>query len=246
MSYPIRPPNLCLISTEQKLDSRESAVQCLKLFGKTLLVKDAHEISCSIPRTCKPEFLQRSDGISSFPWGVVPLSSAMSTPNYVFGASCNRSNDAQSDICNPRTMTDNPNPMDSCWSVPQPWFTLYGGGAPLSSLAVHNPRPIKVQPLCMKKEKLGKDEQDEGSSSGSSTDLVSPSSETEKTFLERRGDFGSSFSSYKLSKRISADSANCGKGFVPYKRCSREKGSLISLKGNAEVQEKQRSAFVCS
>ncbi|KAL0423439.1 UNVERIFIED_CONTAM: protein REVEILLE 1 [Sesamum radiatum] len=114
---------------------------------------------------------------------------------------------------------------------------------------VHSPIPIKAQLSCDKKEKLDNDEQKEGSSTSSNTDsfLGAPTDggknwgiDSCRLSLERKGTEGKAFSSYKLSKRISANSLNCRKGFVPYKRCFAEPESTISSTETAEEREKQR------
>lgn len=57
-----------------------SAVQCLKLFGKTLLVKDSSGTSFSTTENCKPESADnRSEGDASFPLKVIPLKLSLET-----------------------------------------------------------------------------------------------------------------------------------------------------------------------
>ncbi|KAI3462225.1 hypothetical protein Pfo_018888 [Paulownia fortunei] len=233
-------------------DPNEPAPQSLKLFGKTLLVMDPHGPSYSTLGTCKPESFDNREGTCSFPWTVLPLKFPTSTSEYVWSAFSDRSpmpvysTEIKSDLLYTQMKSDKLNPMDACCPVPFPWLTLCGN-ASHSTLEVHNPTPIKAQSLCGKKEKMDNNEK-EGSSTGSNTDLVGASAHGGKNgdvdscplSLERKGKEEKSFSSYKLSKRISANSLNCRRGFVPYKRCFAEQDSTISSTATAEEREKQR------
>ncbi|KAL7143783.1 hypothetical protein ABFS83_08G215000 [Erythranthe nasuta] len=157
------PPKLDLVQEGPK-EELAANIQCLKLFGKTLLVA--------------PDFSN----------GRVPINTCN-----------NNNNNIGNDIFNPDTMSDGTNPImhsSTCSPVPLPWLTFYDAG-PLSIRELHNPKPVKAQP-------------NEGSSSsGSNIDIVSGLSEN----VEK------SFSPYKSSKKISADSKT---GFVPYRRCSQK------------------------
>lgn len=230
-----------------KGDPNESATQSLKLFGKTFLVMDPHV------RTCKPESFDKRDETCSFPWRVVPLKFPMSTSEDIWSAFSDRSpmpvysTEIKGDLLYAQITTDKSNPMDGCSAAPFPWLTLRSN-ASHSTLEVHSPTPIKAQSLYAKKEKPDNDEQKEGSSSGSNTDLVGVSAHGGKNWdidscllrVERKRKEIKSFSSYKFSKRISANSLNCRRGFVPYKRRFAEQDSTISSTETAEEGEKQR------
>ncbi|KAK4430478.1 protein REVEILLE 1 [Sesamum alatum] len=218
-------PNTAMV----KEDRSESAAQSLKLFGKTLLVADPHGPSRSTPGTCKSESFDVSEGSCSFPLRVVPLK--FPTCNYEY-----------------EYTTDKSSPLDARHPVPFPWLTLCSD-ASSSTPEVHSPIPIKAQLLCDRKETMDNDEQKEGSSTSSNTEyfLGAPADPGKNWGInncclsfERKGTEGKSFSSYKLSKRISANSVNCRKGFVPYKRCFAEPESTISSTETAEEREKQR------
>ncbi|KAL2252788.1 UNVERIFIED_CONTAM: Protein REVEILLE 1 [Sesamum indicum] len=227
-----------------KEDPSESAAQSLKLFGKTLLVADPRGPSYLTPETCKAESFDISDGSCSFPLRVVPLKFPKCNYEYESSAFPDRSPV-------PVYTTDKLSPVDARHPVPFPWLTLCSD-ASSSTQEVHSPIPIKAQLLCDKKEKLDNDEQKEGSSTSSNTDnFLGASPDGGKNWginschlsLKRKGTEGKSFSSYKLSKRISANSLNCRQGFVPYKRCFAEPESNISKTETAEEREKQRIRF---
>ncbi|KAL0462845.1 UNVERIFIED_CONTAM: protein REVEILLE 1 [Sesamum latifolium] len=222
-----------------KEDPSESAAQSLKLFGKTLLVADPRGPSRLTPETCKAESFDISEGSCLFPLRVVPLK--FPKCNYEYESS------AFPDRSVPVYTTDKSSPVDGHHPVPFPWLTLCSD-ASSSTPEVHSPIPIKAQLLCDKKERLDNDEQKEGTSTSSNTDnFLGPPTDGGKNWgidscrlsLERKGTEGKSFSSYKLSKRISANSLNCRKGFVPYKRCFAEPESISSTE-TAEEREKQR------
>ncbi|KAL3845068.1 hypothetical protein ACJIZ3_002471 [Penstemon smallii] len=181
-------------------DSKESFGSYLKLFGKTLLVKNPQKPNHSVLDQCKSEPINKIEESGLF----VPLS-------------CKEGKN--------QTTCDYNSPD------PLPWLTLRGG-ASLSTLEVHSPTPIKAHHVSYnEREKLDKDE---GSSTGSNSAT---------TDGEKNGKVGkSSFSSYKLSKIISANSVNFRKGFVPYKRCLVvENGSNISPTETGQEREKQRT-----
>lgn len=220
-------PNPELLSQDGALAQEDqSAVQCLKLFGKTLLVNDSHGTSFSTMETCELESLDKREGDHLFPLKVIPLKFA---PEHA-SSSSSRSpifwNEIKSDLCNPQTTTTDKSSLeDACSEAPFPWLTLSG-----PTQQVHNPTPVKGQ-LRDRKESLDKNEQNEVSSSGSTTDLVS--------VAERKGN-AKSFSC-RISKRSSADSEGCRKGFVPYKRRSHERNHYDDRR--VEEPVKQRSCI---
>lgn len=108
-------------------------------------------------------------------------------------------------------------------ATPFPWLSLRTD-ASYSAMEVHSPTPIRAQSSYPKREKMDCDEQKEGSSSDSNNESVSRKEERP-------------FSSYKLSKRISA---NCRRGFVPYKRCFMEQDSTVSSTESNQERENQR------
>ncbi|PIM97310.1 hypothetical protein CDL12_30220 [Handroanthus impetiginosus] len=222
------PLELELSSQNIKEDLNESAAQSLKLFGKTFSVVDPRGSSYSTDKT---------EGACVFPWRVVPLKVPMSwgsfsdsSPTSAYSTEINFST---------RKMSDESN---KCCAIPFPWLTLCNNSSH-STLEVHSPTPIKPRPSCDKKDN---DEQKEGSVTGSNTDSVSASTHEGKNreadsshvSLERNTRNEKPFLSYKLSKRISAD---CRKGFVPYKRClAEQRSATFSSTESTEEREKQR------
>lgn len=192
-----------------KRDLSESATQSLKLFGKTLLV-DLNEQSCSTQETCNP----KREDTCSFPLRVVPVKLPTSTSEDLLSALVYSAPEIKSDI--------------DFSPAPFLWLTLASDSSP----EVLSPTPIKAGSLYM----LENDEQKEGSSTGSNTDLVGDKNWDIDSCPKRKE---KSFSSYKLiSKRMSGSSSKCRKGFVPYKRCFAEQVS--SSTEIVEEREKQR------
>ncbi|CAI9767059.1 unnamed protein product [Fraxinus pennsylvanica] len=138
-------------------DLNESSTQYLKLFGKTLLVTDSHGPSYPTLSTGKPQSLDRSDGtyIQTLPCTFTPSSPSDSECTW---------------LCFKNEKSNN---MNAC-RVPFPWLTLCAG-ASNQPLQVHNPIPIRGRTSYGKKEKVDKDDQKEGSSTGSNTDIVGAS-----------------------------------------------------------------------
>ncbi|KAL8550085.1 hypothetical protein ACS0TY_008787 [Phlomoides rotata] len=203
----------------------ESAAQSLKLFGKTLFV-DLNEQSCSTEETCNP----KREDTCSFPLRVVPVKLPTSTSEDLLSVFSDRS---------PMLVYNTPEVKSDNDSSPAPflWLTLCSSASD-SSPEVLSPTPIKAQSLYAKKEKLENDEQKEGSSTGSNTDLVGDKNwDIDSCPPSRKGKDEKSFSSYKLSKRISATSSKRRRGFVPYKRCFAEQVSSTEV---VEEREKQR------
>lgn len=182
----------------------EAATQSLKLFGKTLLVVDS---SCS---TSKPKsFDLKRVETCSYPLRVVPLKAASNSAcedawRSLVQVHCS---EMKNDLLYIQYTGDTTN----LTSASSPWLTL----ASHSTREVHSSTPVKAH-------------SNEGSSSDSNTDSVGAAAD------RRVREETSSFSSYKLSKRISA---NCRRGFVPYKRCFTEQDSSAET---VQEREKQR------
>lgn len=237
----------------------ETATQSLKLFGKTLLIVESSgqscsPQSCSTQVTCKPESFDKRAETSLFPLRVVPLKVPANTTEDAWCALSNRSvmqvcssemkND---DLLYIKITGDTPNHTNACSAAHFPWLTLHTDATSHSTLEVHSPTPIRAQSLYPKREKLDSDEQKEGSSTDSNTESVVATAHEGKVrdidscpSFDWRGKKETSFSSNKLSKRISANSFNCRRGFVPYKRCFTEQDCTVSSTDTAEEREKQR------
>ncbi|KZV30125.1 protein REVEILLE 1 [Dorcoceras hygrometricum] len=211
-----------------KEDSNETAAQSLKLFGKTLLILDPHGQSNVAAMASKLESSFENVGTCSFPWSIAPLSLYCGATN--------------SDVYYRQVVRDNSHPVDTQCPVSLPWLTLCSTESPITQ-EVHNPTPIKGRISCGLP---GKDEEKEGSSTGSNTESVCTTG-GEKNWgadsyglsVERTSQGQKSLPS-KISKAISARSAKFGKGFVPYKRCLGENLSTSTSNEATGEREKQR------
>ncbi|CAI9753260.1 unnamed protein product [Fraxinus pennsylvanica] len=211
-----------------KEESAESATQCLKLFGKTLLVTDPQGPSYPT-QTCKMQALDTNNGTSlqTLPWNLV-LPSTSSTHS-----ECTWSSFSQSlpEPFHYTESTENESSNVEACPVNVQWSSLCGY-AQLSPLHVHNPIPIKARPSRDKKveEKYdGKDRFSIGSNMGIGCILS----------IVREGKEEGSVSS-RLSEKARAKAMSCKKGFVPYKRCLAERDLTLSMMITGEEREEQR------
>lgn len=227
----LSPQNKIFDEEEQK----HSMGQSLKLFGKTLVVMDP---------TGKSGSLDRNEGKCLAPSRVVPLKLSRSTSECAWNADGSVTSpcspNMKSNLINPQTKSDASILLNATSMVPLPWLTL-SSNTPQSRPEVHSPTPIKAQRLGDKKENQGNEEQQKDcTSTNSNTEGKNWDAESSALSYERKRKEEVSFSSYKLSKRISMHSLKCGKGFMPYKRCIAEQDSAISSTKTAEETEKQR------
>lgn len=184
------PQNSCLV--EEAVN--ESNVQFLKLFGKTLLVTD--QPSNPALEAKKLEFFERAEGhlCSS---NVMP---ARFLPN-------NSESPHRGETENYFYLGDAASPVRS------PWLTLCDNVSH-SAHKLHNPTPSETTlSREMDQEKVEKDEEKEGSSTGSNIDSL---------YLERK----SKEDEPQPSKQLWTNSGNRPKGFIPYKRCLGERESM--------------------
>ncbi|XP_073156093.1 protein REVEILLE 1-like [Henckelia pumila] len=224
-------PELELLSQNESLgkeDSNESSAQCLKLFGKTLLISDPQGLSNVAAMASKLESSGENVGTCLFPWSVAPLS-----------LHCGAT---KSDIYYTQVVCENSHPVDTRCPVSLPWLTLCSTKSPTTQ-EVHNPTPIKGRISC---DMPGKDEEKEGSSTGSNTDSVCTTGGEKNWGADSYGlsfewkSEGQKSLPSKLSMTISAKSAKRGKGFVPYKRCLGENLYTSTSNEASEEREKQR------
>lgn len=181
------PQNSCLL--EEAVN--ESNVQCLKLFGKTLLVTD--QSSNTALEAKKLEFFERADG-RLYLSNVMPISFL---PN-------------NSELPHCGETENNFYPGDASTLVHSPWLTLCVNVS-RSAHKSRNSTPFKTTLSHeMDQEMAEKDEEKEGSSTGSNIDYLS---------LERK----SKEDKPQPSKQLSINSENSLKGFAPYKRCLGER-----------------------
>ncbi|KAL2521937.1 protein REVEILLE 7-like [Forsythia ovata] len=224
-----------------KEESAESAPQCLKLFGKTLLVTDSRGPSYPT-QTCKMQ--DRIDGtcFQTLPWNLVLPSCSSSHSEGIWSGLSRR----LPEPFHYTQSTDNQsNHVEACLDTVQ-WSSLRGYTT-FSPLQVHNPIPIKARPSCDKNEQ----EKDDGKdcfSIGSNADIGSASrvgdkngdveSQSSILYIEREGNEAGSLSS-RLSEKARTNAMSCKKGFVPYKRCLAERDLTLSMI-TGEEREEQR------
>ncbi|KAL3344256.1 hypothetical protein AABB24_023606 [Solanum stoloniferum] len=210
-----------------------SSTQCLKLFGKTVLVTDAHmpsstsgqisltdengePASRTLPRSSFPaKYLHWDSECPRSTFSIVPP-----TPSYYFP-----------------TPNGSPGPNQSDSTPLLPW----GSSAAVRCTQVHNPIPMKGRPLFNDRDLEGKETQKEGSSTGSNAESVDAELSGDKN-LEIEAQ--SSRNLVEESVRGSlferrANSTKRVKGFVPYKRCLAERGISSSTLTGEEREEQQ-------
>ncbi|XP_075493137.1 protein REVEILLE 1-like [Primulina tabacum] len=178
------PQNSCLL--EEAVN--ESNVQCLKLFGKTLLVTD--QPSNPAVEARKLEFFERAEG-RLYSSNVMPV---RFLPNNSESPLCG---ETENNIC----------PGDASSLIRSPWLSLCDNVSH-STHKLHNVKPFRTT-----QEMAKKDEEKEGSSTGSNIDSLS---------VERKSKEGE----LQPSKQLSTNSGNPLKGFIPYKRCLGERARM--------------------
>lgn len=217
-----------------------SSTQCLKLFGKTVLVSDTRMPSSTSGQISltdeNDEPASWTLPRSSFPSKYLPWDSECPRSTFTIGPP------------NPSYYFPTPNgssgPNQSVSSPLLPWGSSYASAA-VPCTQVHNPIPMKGRPLFNDKDLEGKETQKEGSSTGSNAESVDAELSGDKD-LEIEAQ--SSRNLVEESVRASvpslferrAKSTKHVKGFVPYKRCLAERGiSSSTLTG--EEREEQRT-----
>ncbi|XP_060175769.1 protein REVEILLE 1 isoform X2 [Lycium barbarum] len=203
-----------------------SSTQCLKLFGKTVLVSDSYMTSSTCGQLSltdeNDEPASRMSHRSSFPTKSLPWDSECPRSTLTIG---------------PATPTYYTRPNQSVSSPLLPWGSSYVSAAfPCSQ--VHNPIPMKGRPLFNDEDLEDKETQKEGSSTGSNAESVENleiEAQSSRNLVEEsvRASVPSLFERRANSKKRV-------KGFLPYKRCLAERGiSSSTLTG--EEREEQRT-----
>lgn len=217
-----------------------SSTQCLKLFGKTVLVTDTHMPSSTSgqvsPTDENDETASRTLPRSSFPTKYLPWDSecprstftiGTPTPSYYFP-----------------TPYGSSGPNQSVSSPLLPWGSSYASAA-VPCTQVHNPIPMKGRPLFNDKDLESKETQKEGSSTGSNAESVDAELSGDKN-MEIEAQSSRNLVEESVRANVHslferrANSTKRVKGFVPYKRCLAERGiSSSTLTG--EEREEQRT-----
>ncbi|KAM3250238.1 protein REVEILLE 1 [Capsicum annuum] len=218
-----------------------SSTQCLKLFGKTVLVTDSYKPSS----TCGEILLTDENDEPASP--TLPQSS-VPTKYLRWGSECPRSTltiglPAQSYYIPAPNGSSGPN--QSTTSPLLPWGSSYVSDK-FPCAQVHSPIPIKGCPLFNETGLDDKETQKEGSSTASNAESADVESSGD-TNLEIEAQSGNG-NLVVVSVRVSVPPlferrANFTKrveGFVPYKRCLAE-GGISSSTITGEEREEQRT-----
>lgn len=222
-----------------------SSTQCLKLFGKTVMVTDSCRPSSPTPLTCKMQSSNDSDGklAHALSWNFIPI-------KYSQG-DLERSWDAlplgthATLFCLPlggeRSNNTKANPPPSLQ-----WWK-YQGGASFPFAQIHSPIPIKASCMGIKREVQDREIQKDGSSSDSDAECESVEVESNRNLEAQSCQFllakvGRTQTSCRPCEtsflELRAGSGKCTKGFVPYKRCLAERDARSVV--NSEEREEQR------
>lgn len=218
-----------------------SSTQCLKLFGKTVLVTDSYmpsSISCQISlltdqndEPVSPTMPRSSFSTKYLPWGSEcprsTLTIGSSTPSYY--------------IPKPNG-SSSPNQSDS--SALLQWGSS-DASAEFPYTQVHNPIPMKGRPLLTERGLEDKEIQKERSSTGSNAESVDAELSGDKNMeIEAQSRRNLVVESVRASVpslfERRANSTKRVKGFVPYKRCLAER-SIGSSTLTGEEREEQRT-----
>ncbi|XP_059623273.1 protein REVEILLE 1 isoform X2 [Cornus florida] len=216
--------------------------QCLKLFGKTVLIEDSDKPSSPTTGTCKSPSPATSDErpVQTVPWNLIQADfpSGKSTWSHLpHGA--------------PTTfyyIQENPNPAETSSGCRLPCWTLFGG-TPFPFLPLHNPVSMKAHPSADFREI-----QREGSWTSSNPESVAAGkdgdtnweneAQSRRLSFDKEEDEQISLSLFKPTEKaafagLKASTDRYKKGFVPYKRCLAERESQLSTI-TGEEREEQR------
>ncbi|KAK4347626.1 hypothetical protein RND71_033965 [Anisodus tanguticus] len=226
----------------QEGSAETPSTQCLKLFGKTVLFTESQRPSCPTPGTCKIETdVNDEAALPAVAWNVMPM----------------KFTDSNSECASTLTLgtttpfyylpsqNENQWPTGCASSTLLPWGSSCASSASFSCIQVLNPIPRKGRPIFNDKDLEDKQNQKEGSSTGSNTEPVSAEmgGDNKNMDVEAQSS-GKDLSSFRPSETPSlvqrASSNRRIKGFVPYKRCLAESG-INSSTLSGEEREEQRT-----
>ncbi|XP_059297181.1 protein REVEILLE 1 isoform X2 [Lycium ferocissimum] len=203
-----------------------SSTQCLKLFGKTVLVSDSY-----MPSSTSGQLSLTDE--NDEPASRMSPRSSLNTKSLPWDSECPRS----TLTIGPPTPTYCARPNQSVSSPLLPWGSSYVSAA-FACTQVHNPIPMKGRPLFNDKDLEDKETQKEGSSTGSNAESVENleiEAQSSRNLVEEsvRATVPSLFERRANSKKRV-------KGFLPYKRCLAERG-ISSSTSTGEEREEQRT-----
>ncbi|CAN4105406.1 unnamed protein product [Withania somnifera] len=217
-----------------------SSTQCLKLFGKTVLITDSYMPSLTSGQIWSTD---ENDGPpsrtmprSSFPTKYLPWSSECFRSTLTIGL--------RTPSCYIPTPKESSRPNQRAFSSFSRWRSSYVS-AEFPCTQVHNPIPMKGRPLFNGRDLEDRETQKGGSSTGSNVESVDAESSGDKNLeIEAQSSRDLVVESVRVSVpslfERRANSTKSVKGFIPYKRCLAERGfSSSTLTG--EEREEQRT-----
>ncbi|CAN4078421.1 unnamed protein product [Withania somnifera] len=231
----------------QEDPAETSSTRCLKLFGKTVLLTESQRPSCPTSGVCKIETDVNDEApVPAASWNVMPMK---------FTASDSEFTSSTLTLGTPSPFYILPSQNENHWptvcasSTLLPWGSSCAS-ASFSCIQVLNPIPVKGRPIFNDNDLEDKQNQKEGSSTGSNTEPVSAVGGDKNMDIEAQSSLHplektlkdlSSFRPKETSSLVQrASSTKRVKGFVPYKRCLAESG-INSSTPSGEERENQRT-----
>lgn len=238
-----------------------SYTQCLKLFGKTLLVTDPCQPSSPTPGASKVQVQpadHNNDGKTSLTlaWDSQPKKVNVGDSKRSPTAALPWGVPSPSFVCSLTEQSECPNTVEirHCHSLR--WLTCQGNqNSPL--VQIHNPIPVKAQPLFNNKElhtvqsckpessptgsgiesENGEAEEHKNMEAKSSQLLLEEDVEKNECVQQRSS---SKPGTKPFFKHRAAASSKRAKGFVPYKRCLAERDSCSVITGDEREEQRIR------
>ncbi|XP_027180189.1 protein REVEILLE 1 [Coffea eugenioides] len=222
-----------------------SSTQCLKLFGKTVMVTDSCRPSSPTPLTCKMQPPSHSDGklAQALPWNFVPIKYSQGDLERSWGALPFGTHATL--FCLPLG-GERSKPSETTPPSSLQWWT-YQGGASFPFVRIHSPIPIKASCFGDQRDVQDMEIQKDGSSSDSNAECECAEAESSRNLEAQSCQFlfakeeraqASSTPCETSFLELKAGSSKCTKGFVPYKRCLAERDARSVV--NSEEREEQR------
>ncbi|CAN4123702.1 unnamed protein product [Withania somnifera] len=219
-----------------------SSMQCLKLFGKTVLVTDSNMPSLTSgqmsPKDENDEPASLTLPRSSFPTKYFPWGSECSQSTLTIGL-------ATPPYSIP-TSNGNSRPNKRAFSPLSPWRSSDVSAE--FPAQVHSPIPMKGRPLFNDRSMEDRETQKEGSSTGSNAESVDAGLSGDKNLaIKAQGSRDLVVESVRASVpslfERRANFTKCVKGFVPYKICLAERSTSSSTLTREEREE--RRTWLC-
>lgn len=211
---------------DKDVSTKEVSIQSLKLFGRTVLVTDPHKQTPTAEiRASEADRKPREKYKQTSPWNSMVMESSMGNTEGTWNHGA---------FYFIQLNSGNSNQVAAGSAVPVSWWASYGG-SPFSFVHYVKQADANLNPEVDDKE-THKDESWCGSNTGSVN-----SRENDIPFSNRDGD--SVCKDELIGKALSCELISSHekntKGFVPYKRCMRERGTKSNIITDAEREEKR-------